>query len=278
MARTRCASHVVLRTDEAVTAFKTETQRFLARHPVCCFCGGGTPATTRDHVPAKCMFDGKRRPNALVFPSCERCQTLSKGHELVAAMVARMLPDSKTRAQKLEVAKYIERAGRAVPGLLEELLPTPEQRLTFERIRHAEPRAAGVLNHGGPLLNHSMQLFGVKLTCALYYQHTGRIVGIDSAISVREYSNADAIQGELPSELINFLGEAVTLDQGSWSVPDQFWYSHCVAAEHPAAFFAAFRLSFAILGIVWAEASDVPTGGGMATFSPTREGGFIRIR
>jgi hypothetical protein len=246
---------------------------------VCCFCGGGALATTRDHVPAKALFDGKHRPNALVLPSCEQCQKLSKPHELVAAMVARMLPDPSTRALKKEVKKYLTRAGRAVPGLLQEMRATSEQEAKFAEIRHLEPRAAGVLNHSGPLLNKSMELFGVKLTCALFYEHTRRIITPEEAISARVYTNVDAVQGKLPGEALNIMGEPETLEQGKWSVPNQFWYQYAIdPSKAPAGFFSAFRRSFAILGIVWGHASNVPPGDGIPTYSPSTVGGFNRIR
>jgi len=257
----------------------TATQRFLADHPLCCYCGGGTAATTRDHLPAKALFDGKHRPNSLVCPSCETCQKLSKKHELVAAMVARIYPDPANRLQGREVNKFIRQAGKAVTGLLEEMRPTADQLATFAEIRHAEPAAAGVLSFRGPLLNESMQLFGVKLTCGLYYEHARRIICPDEAISVRVYTNVDAIQRKLPAELLRFMGEGVTLRQGKWSVVDQFFYKHTIGdVLTQAAMFSAFRRSFAILGLVWGDVSNLPDERGLPTYSPSPEGGFRRIQ
>ena len=255
----------------------TTTQRFLKKHPICCFCGGNTPATTRDHVPAKGLFDGKHRPDQLVFPSCKPCQEASKKHELVAAMMARIYPDARTRSADKEVPKYLRRVSKAVPGLLEEMQPSPTQQARFKEIRNKEPGAAGVLSARGPLLNRSLELFGVKLTAALCYQHVGRIVGLDEAISVRIYTNVDAILGKLPQTILDLMGEPVTLMQGQWSVPNQFWYQYAITASRAqAVFFAAFRRSFAILGVVWEHVSNVPPGEGLPTYTPSDSSGFLR--
>jgi hypothetical protein len=257
----------------------TTTQRFLVEHPACCFCGGATLATTRDHVPAKALFDGKHRPNSLVFPSCEHCQKLSKEHELVAAMVARIFPNPTTKVQVRDVQKYIRRVGKAVPGLLEQMRPAPDQQAAFAQLRHQVPSAAGVLSFRGPLLNKSMELFGVKLTCGLYYEHTRRIIGADEAISVRVYTNVDDIQGRLPDEVLRLMGERMTLHQGRWSVPDQFFYQHTIGrVQVPALIFSAFRRSFAILGLLGGHVSNLPDGEGMPTYTPTPGGGFRQIR
>lgn len=194
-------------------------------------------------------------------------------------MMARLLPAQPTNKHWKEAKKYIVRAGRAVPGILEEMQARPEQEAIFAKIRHLEPNAAGVLNHEGPLLNYSMQLFGVKLTIALFYEHTRRIISPEDAISVRVYTNADAIQGKLPDEALSIMGEQATLEQGKWSVPNQFWYQYAIDdGEVPAAFFSAFRRSFAILGLVWGDNSNVPSGKGLPTYSPSSEGGYIMIQ
>ena len=150
----------------------TYTQRFLLEHPICCFCGGNTPATTRDHVPAKIIFDNKHRPKGIEVPACKQCQQFTKKHELAAAMFARIFPDPSTLAQKGEMKKLLRRVNKAIPGLLEELQPTPEQEAKFKKIKEQEPNAAGVLDAGSPLVNASLDIFGVKMTCALHYEKT----------------------------------------------------------------------------------------------------------
>ncbi|MBC8337428.1 MAG: hypothetical protein H8E39_01925 [Alphaproteobacteria bacterium] len=257
----------------------TYTKRFIIDHPICCFCGGGTPATTRDHVPAKVIFDGKHRPKGLEVPACVQCQEYSKKHELVAAMVARFFPDSTTSLQGKEIKKLFRRADKAVPGLLDEMKPSLKQKSRISEFQKKEPNAAHVLNLGGPLVNASLDIFAIKMTCALHYGMTKNIIPIDGAISIRVFSNVDALNGEIPHALINVLGSENTLKQGTWSVSNQFSYSYAITdTKAYGVYFSTFRRSFAVLGLVWDNINIVPIGEGMKTFTPHTTGEFRRIR
>lgn len=257
----------------------TYTKRFLLKNPVCCFCGGDTPATTRDHVPAKIIFDGKHRPKGIEVPACWQCQQFTKKHELAAALFARMFPDASTPSQTREMNKLMRRVNKAIPGLLQELQPTPEQEAKLKKIREQEPNAAGVLDAGGPLLNTSLDIFGVKMTCALHYEKTQRILPIGSPISTRIFSNADALEGNLPEDLLDLMGPPKTLRQGKWSVSEQFSYSYVTTdTQEYGAYFAVFRRSFAVLGVIWKSLEDIPAGKGMRTFVPQEDGQFLRVR
>lgn len=257
----------------------TYTQRFLLDHPICCFCGGNTPATTRDHVPGKMIFDGKHRPKGIEVPACEQCQKYSKKHELVAAMIARMFPDSSTPTQEKEIDKLLRLANKAIPGLLEELQPTPEQEAKFERIKEQEPNAAGMLDAGGPLVNASLDIFGAKMTCALHYEKTKKILPIGNPISTRIFTNVDILENNMPKDLLNVLGPPNTLQQGKWSVSNQFSYSYAITDTHEyGVYFSTFRQSFAVLGLIWKGMDDLPEGEGMKTFTPQKNGEFLRIR
>ena len=93
------------------------------------------------------------------------------------------------------------------------------------------------------------------------------------------YTNVDAVLGKLPGDALSIMGAPETLEQGKWAVPNQFSYQYVmVDRKLPAAFFSTFRRSFAILGIVWGHASDVPPGKGFPTYSLSPAGGFIFIR
>ena len=257
----------------------TYTQRFLLEHPICCFCGGNTPATTRDHVPAKIIFDGRHRPRRIEVPACEQCQQFTKKHELAAAMFARIFCDPSTPAQNGEVEKLFRRANKAIPGLLEELQATPEQEARLEKIKEQEPNAAGVLNAGGPLVNASLDIFGVKTTCALHFEKTKKIVPVGGPISTRIFTNVDVLEDNLPKALLNVLGPPNTLQQGNWSVSNQFSYSYAITDTHEyGAYFSTFRQSFAVLGLIWKGMDDLPEGEGMKTFTPQKNGQFLRIR
>ncbi len=82
-------------------------------------------------------------------------------------------------------------------GLREEMMPSLRQRERFVLANVNLAGVGGVLNCSGPLLNRSIQYFGAKLGCAVYYATANRIVPAVGGISVRWYSNFDAQTGEM---------------------------------------------------------------------------------
>lgn len=239
------------------------------------------PATTRDHVPARALFDGKHRPDSLILPSCTQCQKRSKVHELVAASVARTNPTPQGRKLAAETRKFIRRALKASPGLAEEMASGGAfSHARASRLRELAGEDYGGVFNIGPIMHEHMTLFGAKMTQALHYEHTGAPVRADNAISVRWYSNADRYEGMIPDDIHRVTGEPYSLVQGSWSVPDQFQYKRSiVSSKGQAMYFAMFRRAFAVLGIVWGCASHVPYNDeGLPTFQPDPHQGLVRIR
>ena len=194
-------------------------------------------------------------------------------------MVARMLPDSSTPTEKKEMKKLLRRAGRAVPGLLEEMQPSPEQEARMIELKQREANAGGVLNVGGPLVNQSLDIFGIKMTSALHYEKTKKIIPIGRPISTRVFSNVAALDEKIPQEALSILGSENTLQQGKWSVSNQFSYAYAIAdSQEIAIYFSTFRRSFAVLGMIWNSVDNLPEGQGMKTFTPQINGEYLRVR
>src|SRR5580704_10792852 len=101
-------------------------REFLARHPTCIFCGGNTPATTRDHVPSRQTFHNRAWPEGYEFPSCQSCNKATRHEEQVMAMISRFYPEARTDAEKEEMMCIIKAVRKNYPGVIPELLPSPE--------------------------------------------------------------------------------------------------------------------------------------------------------
>lgn len=236
---------------------KSRTERFLAKHPYCAYCGGLTPATTVDHVPQISIFLGRDRPSGLEVPACDACQSGARIDELATALFSRIYPDPDTDTGRTEIGKHTRGVKNNIPGLLEEMIPSPEQEL---RGLHHARRGGGVLNCGGPILNGIMNRYAGKIGCALHYQLVGRPVPPDGAVAAWWYSNVQAFEGKLPRELIDLLGAPQTLRQGERKqVADQFSYTSratkdCAMTGH----FATFRFSFAVCAIVAEDMAKIP--------------------
>lgn len=225
----------------------TTTQKFLEQHPICCFCGGKTPATTRDHVPSRQLFTLKHRPQGMEAPACDFCQDVTRQNEQIAAMLSRSFPDPKTSKEKNEVKNIFQAVANNQPDVLREMEPTSAQEVEMQK--------SGIQGHAlnvrGPLVNHAIGQFGRKLVIAAHYTVTKNIVSRGVGIGVRWFTNYQAMTEGLPPDLDKYLGPAYTLRQGNWSVGDQFFIQWAtVDTKEAGMYFAAFRKSFAILGAV----------------------------
>jgi hypothetical protein len=65
----------------------TRRQQLLEAHPRCVYCGA--PATTTDHCPPRCFFEGRIWPETYEFPACEPCNASARFDEQALAIVVR---------------------------------------------------------------------------------------------------------------------------------------------------------------------------------------------
>lgn len=99
---------------------------FLLQHPRCCFCGGIAPSEEEDHFPSKGLFENKQWPEGFVFPACVSCNRVTRHHEQIVAMLARLYPDPTTDVGRREVHERMRAVAHNFPGLLEDMRPTAE--------------------------------------------------------------------------------------------------------------------------------------------------------
>ena len=245
---------------------RRQMREFFERHPTCIFCGGGTPATTRDHVPSRQMFLKRSWPEGFEFPSCEACNAATAHQEQVVAMLARINPDGATETEQKETQSIIKAVGRNYPTILQELRPSARQardflkKLGIPKHPSLATSEVPVLNLQGPLVNYCVATFARKLITALHYKHTGKIIPLDGGIIWKWYSNVQAMEGELPQAFIShFLQNKPDILRAKQPLAGEFDYKYGVVGhgEKPA-YFAVFRLSFAILGYASMDASKFP--------------------
>jgi hypothetical protein len=166
-------------------AKKIRKQRFIAAHPWCCFCGGGTATETEDHVPPRVLFHSRVWPEGYTFPACQRCNSATRLIEQVIALLARV-DQEPPEAARPEIANELREIMRGIrnnqPALFAELQPTVEQLEKFYRERgiampvDSPPAQTPLLNAKGPIVTSSVREFSRKLFLALHYKETRRII------------------------------------------------------------------------------------------------------
>ena len=235
-------------------------KEFLAKHPVCCFCGGVRPAEEPDHVPSRVLFDDRQWPEGFEFPACVKCNRATRHDEQVVAMLSRIYPDPTTEKGRAETYERIRAAAHNYPEILEEMRPTARQlRKASEKYGLGESYAdLPALSVKGPRINAAIENVGRKLFCALYYMHTGQIVPPDGGVAIRWFTNVQIDADEIPRSLAPLLANFGKTERSRTKLDDQFFYRWVVPSDskNVAAFLAFFRRSFALLGYVNCNAAD----------------------
>ena len=244
----------------------TKSQRkkdFLTKHPICCFCGGDTPATEPDHIPSRVLFDNRQWPEGYVFPACVACNRETRHDEQVVAMLSRAYPNPETPEAKNEMQERIRAVQHNYPQILIEMEPSIREKRNAAKT-YGIPIPEGmtsadlpILNASGPLVNKAVTNFGRKLFLALFYKHSNDILSKRAGISLLWFPNLKIENGELPRELANLVSNFPTLERSTTNLSDQFFYRYIFSDDsNLAVFIAFFRQSFAILGYVNKNSDD----------------------
>lgn len=232
-------------------------QRFLKEHPLCCFCGGTTPAATQDHLPPRSVFVGRQWPEGYVFPGCEACNAGSAERDSIFAMVTRFDPTSADTPESVAESERLIRAFKERhPQLAREMIPSATDVRRWMR-QHELRKPDGVAYGEIPLVRvpkgmaEAVEAVSRKLILALHYKHTGRIVPADAEVSVYWWTNAQKLIGKFPSEAFNILKTTATLERGSISLQDQCSYKYEVLPDGTlGGYLIAFRQAIIVAGFV----------------------------
>jgi hypothetical protein len=230
---------------------------FLAKHPTCCFCGGSTPATTRDHLPPRSVFVEKKWPEGYEFPACLTCNNGSAGDDALIAFLSRMNPGrDHTPTEEKEWAKLLASLQEHYPGVTRGmLLGANEVRrwMTDRKVPKPPGKAYGEMPiiKIPKLLVTAVERFNAKLLRALHYKHTGRIVPSGAWTRTRWWTNANLAAGEFPQDIANLIPGVAVLQRGKVSLQKQFSYKFGVGDNgQMGAYLAALGGAFATVGLV----------------------------
>lgn len=170
---------------------KAKKAKFFAAHPYCCFCGGGVPATTEDHIPGRTIFENKAWPEGFVFPACRACNYESSDDEVVLALITRVSEKEKTPNQHKEIQSKIHEFKKQHPEIAKNIrhyTRAAEKRL-YESLNISpwnpdtqEPRKAAVFPRE---TFERIENFGRKLGKALHYLHTKKILPKEGVVNCK---------------------------------------------------------------------------------------------
>ncbi len=243
---------------------KRQLREFLSKHPLCIFCGGIAPATTRDHVPSRQNFHLREWPEGYEFPSCEPCNQSTKDAEQVVALIARIGPGPKAKSEQTEMDRIVRALRNNCPDVLLELRATPSQigeyraRPWFGELAKTGQAAPVPLSVRGPIVSRSITAVARKLFTALHYREFEKIIPAKGGIFWRWYTNVQRLDNKLPEELLSVINSRPIVKRGHHDLSDQFSYSFAKVEDGElAGYFATFWRSFALLGFVDLDAEQL---------------------
>lgn len=235
------------------------------KQPFCVYCGGNTLAVDIDHVPPKCMFDGKWRPRDPVVSACKECHEGTRTIDAIVGMLSRAFPREKSQFYEEDTRRSVMHVVRRHRNLIKEIGG-------FRQLDNG----LYAMRANGPILSDVMGHFGARLGLSFYQYCSGKIIPNNGAVYVAWYSNYDADDNDLPYEFFGLLGPELTLQQGKADVRSQFRYGFCDAGED-FGFWFEFRASFAIFARAVRDIDSIPVEARSApnTFRPGCLKGYI---
>lgn len=241
--------------------------RFYKEHPICCFCGGNTLATTQDHVPSRSFFRNRCWPEGYVFPACGACNAATARDETLSSLICRIASNHERDAESdVEVKRLMFEMARSEPDIFNSFFVRPTAVRQWLR-EHDLTLSAGMLTTDVPIMSlrhpriaESMQRYAAKLFIALYYMHARQILPATGGIAFLWYSNATHPDRRPPTDLLatHWQGFPRPTRQGT-SLGDQFAYAYAVTNDGTAsaAFMVEFNVSIVMLGFVFSDISRV---------------------
>jgi len=210
-------------------AAKKRREAFFREHPFCCFCGGGTPAETIDHVPLRAAFAGNVGPEDFEFPACHECNGGTSGSEQVFALYVRLCDQTDANYNQGHVKSLIRGVRNNYPDLMPDPnLPANEKRRAlrhfgWERERGSFLHDIGMIAVPEGVGRH-MEVNATKLLAALHYRHLGLSLTDDAGIVAGWSQQGLPGVEEARDVLFSGMPQLVVGARVNTSIGDQFAY------------------------------------------------------
>ena len=144
---------------------------------ICIYCGA--PASTRDHVPPRCLLEKPLPPDLMTVPSCQSCNTAYSHDEQYLQIVLAQIGFEPHLMAKVEKGGVVDRALSRAPALDERIVQSldvaPDGRVWFK------PERERILT------------IARKIAFGLYIRRYQRRVSLDQFAALAVYGNGDEI-------------------------------------------------------------------------------------
>lgn len=221
----------------------TKVKRFLSNNPICIFCGGVTPSTSQDHIPARSIFIDRKWPEGYVFSACDSCNNSSSDAEYLVSFLTAVGWDilDASEATKQKAKEVFEEFIIRKHSLAKKITSaSTNQKWALARQSGFE-LSRGATHSQIPLaklppeFDAALKTFGVKLAKALHYLHSGNqfILPAEADITAFGETNTSWLRGESfqDYELFNTLFPVQNLRRENIVLSQQFSYSYGMTGD-----------------------------------------------
>lgn len=255
------------------------TAQFLKLHPFCCYCGGATPATTRDHYPPKILFDRKNRPDDFVSPACKACNSGTRKSDLVASYLARTRfgdsPDVENEDSRKLARAIRNNCGELISEWLISGVAQKRAKKNFMSRGVPIDDELKVIRYG-PKTRRHLDIFAHKLTLAMYHKFALKPLSQTGLFEAFIVPKENVAANGLPQHIMEMFGPVLTLSQGNWETSEQFQFRHTYnSTEGAFGFVARIRTGFFVFGFVVERACDVSGSGRERMIEPRQLLGLL---
>jgi hypothetical protein len=217
---------------------KNKVQRFLEKHPICIFCGGGALATTLEHCPPRALFQNKIAPEGFEFSSCAECNHYSSDEDLIVAVISRM-GSPKFGDTDGRLVGMMKALNHQCPDFYRTLLPSViearrnNRELGFVPNHGMTHQGMGVLN-----INHetrvALTVFSKKLAKGISYLEEGIIFKNEDCLALNWFTNANFIKdgGYKVFEMLSHInGNTPRINRSNKVLNNQFEYKFSLSDD-----------------------------------------------
>ena len=243
----------------AMGTSRRHRQAFFNGHPLCCFCGGSSPAVEIDHIPARSLFGDRQWPEGYEFPACSGCNRESRIDELALGWLLRVKISEPTDRELDELEAALGKLHRRRPEWvrqLKELSRNETRRYLAER---GLPRTLNgkelYVVEVPPIIMGAAERYARKIGKALFYMHTGEHFPTLGHISVQVFSNGDVASQHFPADRFRQLNGRPVVSRSGKDLSSQFTYRYGIAPDNEAAaFLTIFGESSAMVTLLFKDA------------------------
>lgn len=217
----------------------------------CIFCGGAAPATTEEHCPPRGLFKDRQWPKGYAFPACGPCNADSANDDRMVAMIAVMGAtdsDPSRLKQGIELLKGVHRKSPATLQQMFEPRSTSQARALARRLK-MRPAPGETYQDLGiatvpDTIHAAVRTLASKLTKAIYFKQTDRILPANCGIMFQWFTNAQKLEHGSIVYLDAFASlpsVSPSIERNGQDLRDQFDYQYSV---EPQSEFHVLRVVF----------------------------------